>query len=451
MNEQQVQLLDLAAHQQVLADVQPVVAQGRVKRLVGTTVVATGPATAVGALCHIAGPDGPIEALVTGFIEEGILLQPYDAPSGIRPGAVVNAVADRVAIPVGPDLLGRVVDARGRPLDDGARIGGRAQRALNGPPPAALARPPIDDVLATGSKVVDTLLTVGRGQRLGIFAGPGVGKSTLLADLARATACDVVVLGLIGERGREVGEFIHRVLGPEGLSRSVIVVATSDRPAVERRQAAETAHTIAEHLRDTGLDVLLLVDSLTRYCHAGRDIGLANGEAPAIRGYPASALAPLAPLLERSGPAAVGSITAFYTVLVSGDDPFEPVADQVRGILDGHIVLDRRLAERGHFPAIDVGASLSRLANELWQPEQQQLAQMARTVWSEYHRVRELIEVGAYQEGADPQVDAAVAAFPAVRDFVQQAVATPVPTDQAWQELAQALQGFMMTGAGHGS
>ena len=197
----------------------------------------------------------------------------------------------------------------------------------------------IDTPLATGTKAIDTLLTVGRGQRLGIFAGPGVGKSTLLADIARAATCDVVVLALIGERGREVGDFIYNILGPDGLARSVVVVATSDRPAVERRQAALTAHTVAEHLRDTGLDVLLLVDSLTRFCQAGRDIGLANGEAPAIRGYPASALSPLAPLLERSGPAKVGSITAFYTVLVSGDDPYEPVADQVRGILDGHIVL----------------------------------------------------------------------------------------------------------------
>jgi flagellum-specific ATP synthase len=433
-------MIGLQRYHDQLATLEPIQATGMVLRVVGLTVVASGPAMPVGDTCTVTGADGRERtAMVVGFREGEILLQPLGHLDGIRPGDQVVALRQGLVVPVGPGLVGRIIDGIGNPIDGRGPIVGQARRGIMADPPPALGRQPISRILETGIKSVDTLFTVGKGQRLGIFAGSGVGKSTLLGEMARHAKADINVIALVGERGREVGEFVDKVLGAEGLARSVVVVATSDRPAVERLAAAYTAHTLAEHFRDGGLDVLLMMDSVTRFCQAQRDIGLAAGEPPVTRGFPPSAFAILPRLLERAGTGMIGSITGLYTVLIEGDDENDPVGDAVRAILDGHLFLSRRLAGQAIYPAIDPLLSVSRLLVDLAERPHYRLALKARELWSEYERVRDLVEVGAYRKGADPRVDQAIAVHPRLLDFVRQDMGQVVSRSDALKQLAQII------------
>lgn len=419
--------LALERYHGILGRTQPREASGAVLRVVGLAVAASGPAVPVGDTVAVHTRAGARLAVVTGFREGEIILQPLGTVDGIRPGDRVIARGGPLEVPVGPGLIGRVIDGVGNPLDGKGPIGGAARRSIHADPPSAMGRRPIRQVLQTGLRVVDGLFTVGRGQRMGIFAGSGVGKSTLMGEMAKHAQAAVNVIALVGERGREVGEFIDKVLGAEGMARSVVVVATSDRPGVERLNAAYAATAIAESFRDSGLDVLLMMDSVTRLCQAQREIGLAAGEPPVTRGYPPSAFAILPRLLERAGtgpfvPSAgkAGSITAFYTVLIDGDDENDPVGDNVRAILDGHLFLSRRMAGQAIYPAIDPTLSVSRLLIDIAKPEQYRLALQARELWSEYERIRDLVEVGAYRQGTDPKADRAIATFPKLIQFMRQ-------------------------------
>ncbi len=420
-------MLSFDRYHQLLEQTPVFRASGVVLRVVGLAVVASGPGLPLGDTCTIQTQAGERTAVVTGFREGEVILQPLGRLDGVRPGDQVVACGGPIAVPVGPGLIGRVVDGVGRPLDGRGPVLGASRRAIQGEPPEALARAPISQILETGLKSVDTLFTVGKGQRMGIFAGSGVGKSTLMGEMAKHARADVNVIALVGERGREVGEFITKALGPEGAGRSVVIAATSDRPAVERLSAAYAAHAVAEHFRDAGLDVLLMMDSLTRLCHAQREIGLAAGEPPVTRGYPPSAFAILPRLLERSGMGAVdpasgraGSITAFYTVLTDTDEENDPVADAVRAILDGHLFLSRKLAGQAIYPSIDPTLSVSRLLVDLVPTPEYRLALRTRELWSEFERVRDLVEVGAYRKGTDARLDRAIAAYPRIQDFIRQ-------------------------------
>lgn len=394
---------------------------GTVTRLVGLTIEGRGPLCTVGELCriHPLGGGQPIPAEVVGFHERAVLMMPLGDVAGLGPGSRIESLGRPLAVRVGEDAMGRVLDGLGRPLDGGPPIRG-GLFPLDNHPPQPLRRRRVQEPLSLGVRAVDALLTCGKGQRLGIFSGSGVGKSTLLAMMARNTEADVACIGLIGERGREVREFLERDLGEEGLRRSVVVVATSDQPPLVRIKAALLVTAIAEYFRDQGRDVLLLMDSVTRVALAQREVGLATGEPPATRGYTPSVFTFLARLLERAGPGERGSITGLYTVLVEGDDMLEPVADTVRGILDGHVVLSRRLAERNHYPAIDVLASVSRLMIELASPEQWAAAGRVREILSTYAQAEDLVNIGAYQPGANPGIDRALSRIDDVRAFLQQ-------------------------------
>src|SRR4051812_13734662 len=397
--------------------------QGRVSNLIGLIVEATGVEAEVGEICHVGTGrhSAPVPAEVVGFRDSRTLLMPLGELHGIGPGAAVEATGDQLRITVGDDVLGRVVDALGRPIDDlGYEVDGD-QRSTIAAPPSPLERPAIEDRISLGVRAMDSLIPCGRGQRLGIFAGSGVGKSSTLGMIARSTNADVNVIALVGERGREVREFIDKNLG-EARERSVVVVATSDQPALLRIKAAYTATTIAEHFRDKGLDVMLMMDSVTRFAMAQREVGLAIGEPPATRGYTPSVFALLPKLLERSGTSAKGSITGLYTVLVDGDDMNEPIADAVRAILDGHVVLSRHLAHAGHYPAIDILQSVSRLVGEIVTPEVRQGGQELRRLLSALRDKEDLISIGAYQPGSDPTVDSALAKREAIDRFLQQTV-----------------------------
>ena len=423
---------------------------GVVLRVVGLAVVASGPAVPVGDTVHIRTMHGEERlALVTGFREGEIILQPLGHLDGIRPGDQVIALHRPLEVPVGPGMIGRIVDGTGTPIDGKGPILGAARRPSAGNPPPALSRTPINRVIETGLKAIDSLFTIGFGQRMGIFAGSGVGKSTLLGEMAKHARADVNVIALVGERGREVAEFVEKALGAEGLARSVVVVATSDRPGIERLNAAYTATAIAESFRDSGLDVLLMMDSVTRLCQAQREIGLAAGEPPVTRGYPPSAFAILPRLLERAGtgpyiPEAgkAGSITAFYTVLIDGDDENDPVGDNVRAILDGHLFLSRRMAGQAIYPAIDPTLSVSRLLIDLASPQHYRMALQARELWSEFERVRDLVEVGAYRSGTDPRIDRAIATQPKLVEFLRQDIGAV-----ATREAALALLGSIVGAA----
>ncbi len=424
-----------------LAAVMPTGLTGSVARTEGMTVSVAGFPAPVGAMAEIERQTGdPLPAEVIGFRDQLTLLYPHRDLDGVRHGNRVRLVRTSRWLRVGRALLGRVLDAEGRAVD------GRPQPALEGragfhsPPPHPCDRPRIDTPLATGVRAIDGLLTCGRGQRLGIFAGSGVGKSTLLGMMARYTAADVIVVGLVGERGRELKDFIERDLGPEGLARSVVVVATSNEPALLRVQAALTATAIAEYFRDQGLDVLLMMDSLTRFAMAQREIGLAAGEPPTTRGYPPSVFAKLPKLVERAGRSPRGSITAFYTVLVDGDDPNEPVADAVRGLLDGHIWLSRKLGSKGHYPAIDVLGSLSRLMPEIISPEHMQAAYTLREMLAAYRDHEDLISIGAYRRGSNPIVDLAIQLETPVNAYLRQAVGEPADFDTARGALMELRQ-----------
>jgi flagellum-specific ATP synthase len=441
----------------------PAVASGRLTRVAGLVMEATGLRLPVGSGCRIALPgmsgSADVMAEVVGFADERIFLMPQTTPNGLVPGAKVYPVeaehvpldADAAAmharyLPVGRRLLGRVVDANGAPLDGGGPLGAPEELewgVLTPEPINPLRRQPITAVLDVGVRAINSLLTVGRGQRLGLFAGSGVGKSVLLGMMARYTQADVVVVGLIGERGREVKEFIDQILGDEGLARAAVVAAPADTSPLMRLQGAAYAHTIAEYFRDQGLNVLLIVDSLTRYAMAQREIALAIGEPPATKGYPPSAFARLPALVERAGNGAdgTGSITAFYTVLAEGDDQQDPIADAARAILDGHIVLSRSLAEQGHYPAIDIEASISRVMSAVVPRDAFELARRLKQLYGRYQRNRDLIAVGAYLRGSDALTDQAIARFPQIEAFLQQGMFENEARDLSLGKLAAVLGG----------
>ncbi len=394
---------------------------GKVTRVRGLAVEVSGLAARVGELCEIHGGDAALTAEVVGFEDDRLFLMPLGDLGGVRPGSEVSATGRPQTVRVGDALLGRVIDGFGRPLDDGPPLPALAVHPIHQPPPPVLARQRIAEPLETGVRALDALLPVGRGQRVGIFAGSGVGKSVLLGSLASHAAADVNVIALIGERGREVREFLERDLGAEGRARSVVVVATSNEPALLRRQAAFVATTVAEHFRDEGRTVLFMMDSVTRFAMAQREIGLSVGEPPATRGYPPSVFALLPKLLERAGTTPHrGSITGLYTILVEGDDMNDPVGDTVRAILDGHVVLSRELAAANHFPAIDVLGSVSRLADDLLTPEQVAAAFFVRENLATYRDVHDLVAIGAYVAGSDPRVDRALRALPGINGFLRQ-------------------------------
>lgn len=426
----------------VVAEASDVPSAGFVTRMTGLTIESRGPLCTVGELCWIfrtgneARRREPILAEVVGFHERAVQLMPLGDVDGIGPGSRVETLGRPLQVRVGAGLLGRIVDGLGRPLD-GRPLPAGTPVTVDNRPPKALDRKRIAEPLSLGVRAIDSLITCGKGQRLGIFAGSGVGKSSLLAMMARNTEADVTCIGLIGERGREVREFIDNNLGPEGLARSVVVVATADEPAVVRIKAAQLVTAVAEFFRDSGKDVLLLMDSVTRVAMAQREIGLAIGEPPTSRGYTPSVFALLARLLERTGPGASGTITGLYTVLVEGDDLSEPISDTVRSILDGHVVLARRLAERNHYPAIDVLASVSRLMNELASSEQRTAAANVREILSTYADAEDLVNIGAYVTGANPRIDRALARIDDVNQFLRQGADETEPLDAALRRLVE--------------
>jgi flagellum-specific ATP synthase len=419
--------------------------EGRLRRVVGLTLEAEGCEAPLGARCMVTTADGgELDTEVVGFADERLLLMPVTEMHGVLPNARVRPCAHTSGLPVGMALLGRVVGADGLPLDGMGPLDVDEHAALKREPINPMSRKPIDTPLDTGVRAINALLSVGRGQRLGLFAGSGVGKSTLLGMMTRYTDADVVVVGLIGERGREVKEFVEHTLGAEGRARAVIVAAPADAPPLKRLRGAQYATAIAEWFRDRGQRVLLLMDSVTRYAQAQREIALAIGEPPATKGYPPSVFAMLPALVERAGNDAEGrgSITAFYTVLAEGDDyRHDPIADAARAILDGHIVLSRDLAEAGHYPAIDIEASISRVMPAVVAREHLRAAQRFRQVYSAYRQQRDLIAVGAYQKGSDPQVDHAIAMWPKLRDFLQQEVDAPTTLGDAIARLEQLTAG----------
>ena len=395
---------------------------GRVVNVVGLTIESAGPDAKLGDVCHII-PQGegaaPVMAEVVGFKDKKTLLMPYDSVDGIGLGSIVENTGNPLRVLVGDGLLGKTLDGLGRPVDGSVPENG-IYYPVEAPPPDPLSREIIDEVLVLGVKAVDGLITVGKGQRIGIFAGSGVGKSTLMGMFARNTKADINVIALIGERGREVREFIERDLGEEGMRRSVVVVSTSDRPALERNKAAKTATSIAEYFRDQGKDVLLMMDSLTRFSMAQREIGLASGEPPVSRGYPPSVYSEMPKLLERAGRAAKGSITGLYTVLVDGDDFNEPITDTARSILDGHIMLDRKLGHKNHYPAIDILQSISRCMSQIAAREHKQAAGKLKNVLATYNEAEDLINIGAYKSGSNPSIDYAISKIDAVNTFLCQ-------------------------------
>jgi flagellum-specific ATP synthase len=401
----------------------PLAVEGSLTRMVGLTLEAVGCQAAIGDHCELIAHNGArVESEVVGFAGDRLFLMPTGDSHGLGPQARVIPRPGAGLIPAGPQLLGRIIDGAAQPLDGLGPLDCEARVRLSGKPINPLARAPISEPLDVGIRSINALLTIGRGQRIGLFAGSGVGKSVLLGMMARYTKADVIVVGLIGERGREVKEFVERILGPRDRTRAVIVAAPADTPPLMRLHGAWVAAAVAEYFRDQGKSVLLLVDSLTRYAQAQREIGLAIGEAPATKGFPPSVFARLPALVERAGngSAGGGSITAFYTVLTEGDDQSDPIADAARAILDGHIVLSRRIAETGLYPAVDVSASISRAMHEIASAQHQREAQLLRRALSIYEQHRDLISLGAYVRGSDPRVDAAMALWPQIQQFLQQ-------------------------------
>ena len=398
---------------------------GKVKQAVGLMIESKGPECSIGDVCKIyTKGDGPkaIKAEVVGFKDQNILLMPYLEAANIAPGSIVEATGESLRVKVGSGLIGQVVDAFGNPLDGSVLPKGLAQVSTDQAPPNPMKRPPIREKMAVGVRSIDSLLTVGKGQRVGIFAGSGVGKSTLMGMIARETAADLNVIALVGERGREVREFIEKDLGEEGLKRTIVVVATSDQPALMRLKAAYTATAIAEYFRDKGQNVMFMMDSVTRVAMAQREIGLATGEPPTTKGYTPSVFAILPKLLERTGTTENGSITAFYTVLVDGDDMNEPIADTVRGILDGHIVLDRSLANKGQFPAVNILKSISRVMSNIAEKDHIRAANRFREMLSTYQNSEDLINIGAYKKGSSREIDEAIQFHPKLISFLKQEV-----------------------------
>lgn len=395
---------------------------GKVAKVVGLTVESIGPEAKLNDLCliHSVSRPNPVKAEVVGFRDDRVLLMPYDDVEGVGLGSFVENTGAPLTVAVTDELLGQSLDGVGNPMSFEGLPEGSPRYSVEADPPDPLSREIITDVLPLGVKAVDGLITVGKGQRIGIFAGSGVGKSTLMGMFARNTKADINVIALIGERGREVREFIERDLGPEGMKRSVVVIATSDRPALIRNKAAKTATAIAEYFRDQGKDVLLMMDNLTRFSMAQREIGLASGEPPVSRGYPPSVYSEMPKLLERAGNSDKGSITGLYAVLVDGDDFNEPIADTARGILDGHIVLSRGMAQKNHYPAIDVLASISRVMSAVATKEHKQIAGQMKEVLATYRDAEDLINIGAYRSGSNKSIDYAIEKIDAVNSFLKQ-------------------------------
>lgn len=412
---------------------------GRVKRVVGLMIESQGPPeSSIGDVCYIhvgSKRNRVIPAEVVGFKNEEVILMPYTTINDISPGSLVEATSRPLEIKVGTQLIGTVIDSTGHPLDGTPLPKGLSSVPTEQAPPNPLQRPPISSAIDVGVRMIDSLLTVGIGQRVGIFAGSGVGKSTLLGMIARNTTADLNVIALIGERGREVREFIERDLGPEGLSRSIVVVATSDQPALMRIKGAYTATAIAEYFRDKGLNVMLMMDSVTRVAMAQREVGLAIGEPPTTKGYTPSVFAILPKLLERTGTNEKGSITAFYTVLVDGDDMNEPIADTVRGILDGHFVLDRTLANKGQYPAVNVLKSVSRVMNNIVPSEHIAAAEKLREALSTYINAEDLINIGAYKKGSSFEIDEAIRLYPNIISFLKQGTHEKVSFQESVHQL----------------
>ena len=419
-----------------LPAIDPIRGLGKVVDCIGLVVESEGPSASIGDLCDIQGDDGQTRlAQVIGFRENRVLLMPLEEPQGLRPGSVVSTRKSASLAPVGPELLGRVIDGFSRPLDGRGPLRCGHRLPLYPDAPGPMEREPIHEQLVTGVRVVDAMLPCGKGQRVGIFGGSGVGKSTLLAAMARSSEADVNVIAMIGERNREVREFIDKNLGPEGLKRSVVVAATSDRPAPARVRAAFLAATVADYFKSQGQHVMLIMDSATRLAMAQREIGLAAGEPPSQKGYTPSVFQLLPRLFERAGNFAQGSITGIYTILVEGDDLSEPIADAARSLLDGHIVLSRQLAAANHFPAIDVLDSVSRLTDAVAGPEQNAWASKLRDSLAAYRRSEDLINLGAYTAGANAKLDAAVKEQDRIRGFLRQELNRSSPLNETLSQL----------------
>ena len=425
------------------------IVEGKLTRMVGLTLEAVGCQAPVGARCIVKGPQNTdVEAEVVGFAGDKLFLMPTGNIRGLTPNAKVIPTDKIYDVPVGKQLLGRVLSGTGEPLDGLGKLKCDQRQPIYGRVINPLRRSPIRQPLDVGVRVINALMTVGRGQRMGLFAGSGVGKSVLLGMMTRFTTADVIVVGLIGERGREVKEFIENILGPQGLSRAVVVASPADDAPVVRLHGAALATSIAEYFRDMGLNVLLLMDSLTRYAQAQREIALAIGEPPATKGYPPSVFAKIPQLVERAGNGEEkgGSITAFYTVLVEGDDTNDPISDAARAILDGHVVLSRELAEAGHYPAVDVEASISRAMHEIAAPEHIKFAQRFKQVYSKYQQQKDLISVGAYQSGSDAATDEAISLYPRLTKFLQQGMHESVTLKASLDSLQTVLQSTQSKG-----
>jgi FliI/YscN family ATPase len=435
----------LAGLEDVLAHIDPLRRTGTVTEVTGMIVQSTGPLAAVGEVCEIeSSSDRRILVQVVGFRDGQVLSMPLEETTGLIPGSSIVARADESSVRVGPGLLGRVLDGYGRPIDGKPPIDSAIHYPLQAPPPNPMERRHITERLVTGVRVLDGMLPLGKGQRMGIFGGSGVGKSTLLGSLAKNNSAQVTVVGLIGERNREVLEFIDHELGPEGLKRSVIVVATSDRPAPLRARAALTCTAVAEYFRDQGLDVLLIMDSVTRLAMAQREIGLAAGEPPSQKGYTPSVFSLLPKIFERAGNFQRGSITGLYTVLVEGDDFNEPISDAVRSILDGHIILSRKLGDMGHYPAIDLLQSVSRLTSKIATPDEKAVAQKVREAMALYRNSEDLIQLGAYVAGSNPKLDTSLRCISSIDQFLRQEPHYKASFEETTAQLtsvAQALAG----------
>ena len=414
---------------------------GKIDKIVGMMVESIGPTTSIGEICkvHSTMDNSFVYAEVVGFRENRVLLMPYAELSGVAPGSIVEGTKSKLSVPISSNLIGRTINPLGEPIDEFGEITETHNVDVESPYSNPLNRPRINETISFGVKPIDGLLTIGKGQRMGIFAGSGVGKSTLLGMIARNVKADINVIALVGERGREVREFIERDLGEEGMRRSVLVVATSDQPAMLRLKCPQVATAIAEYYRDQGNDVLLMMDSLTRFAMAQREIGLASGEPPVARGYTPSLYTIMPKLLERTGNFEKGSITGIYTVLVEGDDTNEPISDTVRGIIDGHIILSRKIAARNHYPAIDILGSVSRLMNDIVAPEQVDIANELRAIMAVYEANYDLISIGAYKRGANPALDKAIQKIDKINAFLRQRTTDKFEYDQTVALMREAI------------
>ena len=415
---------------------------GKIENIVGMSIEASGGSAAVGDICRIYNGDSgkQVTAEVVGFKNDKILLMPYSEMNGISAGNFVRNTGQQLTLRVGEFLRGRIINALGQPIDDKGPLEGGTPYCITGSHINPLARPPIRERMEFGVKAIDGMVTIGKGQRIGIFAGSGVGKSTLMGMIAKNVKADINVIALVGERGREVLEFVQKDLGEEGMARSILVVATSDQPAMLRMKCPSVATGIAEYFRDQGYDVLLMMDSLTRFAMAQREIGLAIGEPPVSRGYTPSIYSELPKLLERSGNFSRGSITGVYTVLVEGDDTNEPIADTVRGILDGHIILSRALANANHYPAIDVSGSISRLMTEIVSPEHRKLAGQIRDILAVYEKNADLVSIGAYKAGTNRKLDFALAKIDEVNAFLMQGINESFTYEECVRQMEKILK-----------